>query len=204
MDELEHKRKGRRGIYLLPNLFTTANLFAGFYAVIASMQGRFEPAAIAIFAAMLLDGIDGWVARLTQTQSDFGAEYDSLADMVAFGVALLSYAIADPGMITNTAFATGLFTFEFTSLGLMPAISMVLLSMLLAYIPLTHMSHFIGKYFAYHAIRWNDEPNMPGGAQEKKIGKMLNQPVTWAAPHIQGDGKTTWADVATKDTAENE
>jgi len=87
MDELEQKTKGRRGIYLLPNLFTTANLFAGFYAVIAAMQGRFEPAAVAIFAAMLLDGIDGRVARLTQTQSDFGAEYDSLADMVAFGVA---------------------------------------------------------------------------------------------------------------------
>ncbi len=100
MDELEQKPKRRRGIYLLPNLFTTANLFAGFYAVIASMQGRFEPAAIAIFAAMLLDGIDGRVARLTQTQSDFGAEYDSLADMVAFGVApaLVAYEWALGGL----------------------------------------------------------------------------------------------------------
>ena len=100
MDELEHKPKGRRGIYLLPNLFTTANLFAGFYAVLAAMQGRFEPAAIAIFAAMLLDGIDGRVARLTHTQSDFGAEYDSLADMVAFGVApaLVAYEWALGGL----------------------------------------------------------------------------------------------------------
>ena len=77
----------RRGIYLLPNLFTTAALFAGFYAVLSAMQGRFEAAAIAIFAAMLLDGLDGRVARLTNTQSDFGAQYDSLSDMVAFGVA---------------------------------------------------------------------------------------------------------------------
>ncbi|MGD8576071.1 MAG: CDP-diacylglycerol--serine O-phosphatidyltransferase [Thiohalophilus sp.] len=77
----------RRGIYLLPNLFTTAALFAGFYAIVAAMHGRFEPAAIAIFVAMILDGIDGRVARLTNTQTDFGAEYDSLSDMVSFGLA---------------------------------------------------------------------------------------------------------------------
>jgi CDP-diacylglycerol--serine O-phosphatidyltransferase len=77
----------RRGIYLLPNLFTTAALFAGFYAVLSANQGRFEAAVLAILAAMILDGMDGRVARLTNTQSDFGAEYDSLSDMVAFGVA---------------------------------------------------------------------------------------------------------------------
>lgn len=79
--------KRRRGIYLLPNLFTTAALFAGFYAIVAAMGGDFEYAAIAIFVAMVLDGLDGRVARLTNTQSDFGAEYDSLADMVSFGLA---------------------------------------------------------------------------------------------------------------------
>lgn len=77
----------RRGIYLLPNLFTMGALFAGFYAVIAGMHGRFESAAIAIFVAMVLDGLDGRVARLTHTQSAFGAELDSLSDMVSFGVA---------------------------------------------------------------------------------------------------------------------
>jgi CDP-diacylglycerol--serine O-phosphatidyltransferase len=87
MDDPEFKPKRRRGIYLLPNLFTTAALFAGFFAVLASMQGRFEAAALAIFAAMVLDGLDGRVARLTNTQSDFGAQYDSLSDMVAFGIA---------------------------------------------------------------------------------------------------------------------
>jgi CDP-diacylglycerol--serine O-phosphatidyltransferase len=77
----------RRGIYLLPNLFTTAALFAGFYAIVQAMNQRFEQAAVAIFVAMVLDGLDGRVARLTRTQSAFGAEYDSLSDMVCFGAA---------------------------------------------------------------------------------------------------------------------
>lgn len=81
------KNLRQKGIYLLPNLFTTGALFSGFYAVVASMNGHFEKAAIAVFIAMILDGLDGRVARLTNTQSDFGAEYDSLADMVSFGVA---------------------------------------------------------------------------------------------------------------------
>jgi CDP-diacylglycerol--serine O-phosphatidyltransferase len=76
----------RRGIYLLPNLLTTAGLFAGFYAIVAAMNDRFEAAAVAIFVAMLMDGVDGRIARLTNTQSAFGAEYDSLADMVSFGL----------------------------------------------------------------------------------------------------------------------
>ncbi|HMC13268.1 MAG TPA: CDP-diacylglycerol--serine O-phosphatidyltransferase [Gallionellaceae bacterium] len=77
----------RRGIYILPNLFTTAALFAGFYAIVQAMNGLFESSAVAIFVAMILDGLDGRVARLTHTQSEFGAEYDSLSDMVSFGVA---------------------------------------------------------------------------------------------------------------------
>lgn len=76
-----------RGIYLLPNLFTTGGLFAGFYAIIAATQGRFDDACIAIFVAAILDGIDGRVARLTNTQSEFGVQYDSLADLISFGLA---------------------------------------------------------------------------------------------------------------------
>ncbi len=89
------KDKSRRfGIYLLPNLFTTASLFAAFYSIVASMQGRFELAAIAIFIGMITDGLDGRIARMTNTQTAFGAEYDSLSDMVTFGVApaLLLYS----------------------------------------------------------------------------------------------------------------
>jgi CDP-diacylglycerol--serine O-phosphatidyltransferase len=76
-----------RGIYLLPNLMTTAGLFAGFYSIVAAMKGHFDAAAIAIFIAMVADGLDGRVARLTNTESAFGAQYDSLSDMVAFGIA---------------------------------------------------------------------------------------------------------------------
>jgi CDP-diacylglycerol--serine O-phosphatidyltransferase len=84
---LRKNRVRRRGIYLLPNLFTTAALFAGFYAIVQAMNLRFDQAAAAIFVAMVLDGLDGRVARLTRTQSAFGAEFDSLADMVSFGAA---------------------------------------------------------------------------------------------------------------------
>lgn len=98
---VDGRKERRRGIYLLPNLFTTAALFSGFYAVVAGMHARFEVAAIAIFVAMIFDGIDGRVARLTNTQSKFGAEYDSLSDMVSFGVApalvMFSWALSGLG-----------------------------------------------------------------------------------------------------------
>ncbi|HSN17601.1 MAG TPA: CDP-diacylglycerol--serine O-phosphatidyltransferase [Gammaproteobacteria bacterium] len=77
----------RRGIFLLPNLFTSAGLFSGFYAIVAAMVGKFEPAAIAVFVAMVFDSLDGRVARWTHTESAFGKEYDSLSDMVSFGLA---------------------------------------------------------------------------------------------------------------------
>lgn len=90
----------RRGIYLLPNMLTTAALFSGFYAIVQAMNGRFEHSAVAIFVAMVFDGLDGRVARLTRTQSEFGAEYDSLSDMVSFGAApaLVIYEWAFKGM----------------------------------------------------------------------------------------------------------
>ena len=86
-DEDMPERKIQRGIYLLPNLLTTSALFAGFYAIVAAMKGQFDSAAVAIFVAMIADGLDGRVARLMKAQSAFGAQYDSLADMVSFGVA---------------------------------------------------------------------------------------------------------------------
>jgi CDP-diacylglycerol---serine O-phosphatidyltransferase len=93
MMDLDHERAvqknriRRRGIYILPNLFTLAALFAGFYAIVQAMNLNFDQAAIGIFVAMVLDSLDGRVARLTKTQSAFGAEFDSLADMVSFGAA---------------------------------------------------------------------------------------------------------------------
>ena len=93
----------RRGIYLLPNLFTTAALFAGFYAIVQAINGHFEHSAISIFIAMVLDGLDGRVARLTHTESEFGAEYDSLSDMISFGAApalvMYEWALKDMGKL---------------------------------------------------------------------------------------------------------
>jgi len=93
-------RPRSRGIYLLPNAFTTANLFAGFFAIIQAMAGRFDIAAVAIFVAMVLDSLDGRVARLTNTQSAFGEQYDSMSDMVSFGAApaLIIYEWSLKGM----------------------------------------------------------------------------------------------------------
>lgn len=94
------EKQRRRGIYILPSLFTTASLFAGFYAIVQAMNGNFEYAPLAIFIAMILDALDGRIARLTHTESDFGAEYDSLVDMVSFGLApaLIMYEWALSGM----------------------------------------------------------------------------------------------------------
>ncbi|REG81282.1 CDP-diacylglycerol--serine O-phosphatidyltransferase [Marinomonas pollencensis] len=103
-DTLDGEQKQpHRGVYLLPNLFTTAALFSGFYSIIAAMNGDFTHAAVAIFISMVFDGLDGRVARLTRTQSAFGAEYDSLADMVSFGIApalvAFTWALAPLGKV---------------------------------------------------------------------------------------------------------
>jgi len=87
MTQEEDKNTPHKGIYLLPNLVTTAALFSGFYAILAGVNGQFEKAAIAVFVAMILDGLDGRVARWTNTQSEFGEQYDSLSDLVSFGLA---------------------------------------------------------------------------------------------------------------------
>lgn len=101
------KSKRRRGVYLLPNLLTSAALFAGFYSVIAGINGKFEPAAIAIIVAGLLDGLDGRVARMTNTQSDFGEQYDSLSDLISFGLApallAFNWSLSSLGEISTLA-----------------------------------------------------------------------------------------------------
>lgn len=102
-DSVDQEKSSQRGIYLLPNLLTTAALFAGFYAIVAAMRHQFDAAAIAIFVAMVADGLDGRVARLTNTQSMFGAQYDSLSDMAAFGIApalvMYSWSLSNLGKI---------------------------------------------------------------------------------------------------------
>lgn len=103
MDHELIQKARRRGIYLLPNLFTTAGLFAGFYAIVAAMKGYYDAAAVAMFIAMLADALDGRLARLLHSSTEFGVQYDSLSDMVSFGIApalvLYSWALKDLGKI---------------------------------------------------------------------------------------------------------
>ena len=147
--------------------------------------------------------------RLTDPElTDFTAASDIfnlVIFIVAFGLAIVHFVWMDRDFGRTMYFIYGLVTFKMLALpgtalaSTLQAVSVILLGLLVAYIPLTHMSHFIGKYFAYHSIRWNDAPNLAGGPQEKPIGNVLGYPVSWAAPHIQGEGKKTWADVATED-----
>lgn len=128
--------------------------------------------------------------------------------VIAFGFALGHVAALDRDLSRSMLFVQNLLTFNLAPLSgdmvWVTALSITLLGVLLAYIPLTHMSHFVGKYFAYHAIRWNDEPNLRGGKYESKIHKVLNQPVSWAAHHINADGKKNWVDLATEEVKPEE
>ena len=132
------------------------------------------------------------------------ADFFNLAFFVmAFGVALAAHAVADPDFAGLRAYFARLVTFDFSSAGAglpltgLGAVEIALASLLLAYIPLTHMSHFFTKWFTYHHVRWSDEPNLAGGKIERQVAEVLKYPVSWSAPHIRGDGKKTWADVAT-------
>jgi len=135
------------------------------------------------------------------------ADFFNLAFFAAtFAVALLAHGGADPDFAGLRAFFARLVTFNFSSAAAVPwatGLEIVLASLLLAYVPLTHMSHFFTKWFMYHDIRWSDEPNLAGGKIERQVGTALNYPVSWSAAHIRGDGKKTWAEVATSDVEED-
>ncbi len=121
-----------------------------------------------------------------------------------FVVAIAAHASGDPYFVELRGYFHNLMTFNFAfSGGPLLAAEIVLASLLVAYIPLTHMSHFFTKWFMYHDIRWSDEPSFKGGKIEEQIGKNLQYPVSWAAPHIRGDGKKNWVDVATSGVEED-
>lgn len=202
------------GLYLVIGA-TVLMMLAGVMALVGllppSLATLLHYAILACAVAGLGLGLVGAVgllqSRLTWPKlRDFSAPAD-LFNLVffvaAFGLSLVNIILG--GLPTTIAFVTNLVRFQMVSLtgtGMTPMLtvaSVLLMGALVAYIPLTHMSHFVGKFFAYHAIRWNDEPNLRDGHEEGQINRMLNQPVTWSAPHIQGDGKKTWADIATEE-----
>lgn len=113
-------------------------------------------------------------------------------------VALMTWLFIDPSFIKNREIVMNLLRFNFSPIDSpLLILQMLLISFVIAYIPLTHMSHLFMKYFLYHDIRWGDSPNIDSPSTDEKIGVVLNYPVSWAAPHIAGHGKTTWAEVAT-------
>ncbi len=126
--------------------------------------------------------------------------------VVTLVVALLAHGTADPTFAGLRSFVTRLVTFDLSAAAspqsALFSIEVVMGCLLLAYIPLTHMSHFFTKYFMYHDIRWSDEPNFKGGRIERKVSEALKYPVSWSAPHIRGDGKKNWVDVATSGVEE--
>ncbi|MCP4196504.1 MAG: nitrate reductase [Proteobacteria bacterium] len=193
--------------------------------MLSGVLNAFAPAAVAGWLGTTLYNlilVTGWAGlclgifgalgllqrRLTDPAlKDFTAPADIfnlVFFIVAFGSALLTAILVDPDFAVISGFVTGLVSFNTATLtgsglaSILPIVTIMLLSLLVVYIPLTHMSHFVGKYFAYHAIRWNDTPNLPGGPEEAKIGQVLNQKVTWAADHIKGEGKKSWGDLATE------
>lgn len=131
--------------------------------------------------------------------------FNLLFFIAVFGLTLATFFTVDRDFSKFRFLVHNLVTFKMEALpgsgpeSLLPQASLVMLGLLMAYIPLTHMSHFVGKFFAYHAIRWKDDPNLRGGKEEAVIHKLLGQPIDWAAPHIKGDGKKTWVDAATEE-----
>ncbi len=123
--------------------------------------------------------------------------------IAAFGCLLGGFSLRGPDSLSTVALVQAILTFDASVRipGLL-AVGLMLSALLLAYIPFTHMSHFIGKFFTYHSVRWNDQPLRPGGRIEKRLAEYLTYKPTWAARHVGADGMKTWAEVATTNPAE--
>ena len=204
------------GLYLV-GIATVLLIFGGLmtaYApeVLAAPVGRIVGLVVPILGgAGLVLGIVGAIGLFLRRRGRALRDYTAPADLfnllffiIAFGVALATFVAFDRDFSLVSAFVANLVAFKLAPVGagaaaVMLLLSAVLLALLTAYIPTTHMSHFIGKYFAYHAIRWSDEPNLAGGKQEATIQELLSRPVSWSAPHIKGDGKKSWLDVTLED-----
>jgi nitrate reductase gamma subunit len=179
------------GVSMVPG----AGGFAGLVILLTKIVGPIGLVLCAVGAIGLL------VRRLTNAElrnySSVGHYFNLLLFLVTIGVALYTWRALDPDFHAMRGFVYSLLTFKLIKLdsGLF-ATQMILVFGLLAYIPLTHMSHFFMKYFLWHDIRWGDEPNIDNSEIDKRIGESLGQPVSWAAEHVHADGKKNWVEVA--------
>ncbi len=203
------------GIYMLM-VFVPLILFN---AILEAVGVRFDEglpfvlnrlAAFLGFIGMLLTAFGSFLMLLWRLTGEDVRDYTKLSHLfnlavflVVMIVFLIAVSVVPQPFDAIRGFVRGLITFHPVALDSSAmAAALVLGLLLLAYIPLTHMAHFFLKYFTWHAIRWNDEPNLPGGKMEGQIGELLGRPVSWAAPHIGADGKKTWAELATTDMPE--
>jgi nitrate reductase gamma subunit len=210
------------GLYLVAAA-TILMLFGGFAGALlpsslaTPITGIIRIVLPVVGGAGLILGIIGAIGLFARRRGRSLRDYTAPADLfnllffiVAFGVALVTFVGFDRNFALVSAFVTNLVTFNLAPVasggtaGLLLLLSVVLLSVLTAYIPTTHMSHFVGKYFAYHSIRWKDDPNLPGGSEEATINELLNKPISWGASHIRGDGKKTWLEAATEEPEEKD
>ncbi len=186
-----------------------AHFAGGSWSAVAGAWQILIALVAAIGAGLVFLGALGLLQRRL-TDPDL-ADFTTAADVgnllffiVTFGFALVTFVAFDPRFVLASEFVHNLLAGHLVPVasgaaGAMVAVTACLLATLTAYIPLTHMAHFVAKYFAYHSVRWNDEPNLPGGPREKLILANLTQKVSWAAPHIQGGGEKSWVDLATED-----
>jgi len=154
------------------------------------------------FILGLIGAVSLFYKRLTDSglrnYSSFEHFFNLALFIITIGIGILTWIFVDPTFNMARTFVASLISFNLAPIkSPLFLVQMFLASLLIAYIPLTHMSHFFMKYFLYHDIRWGDDPNVDNPAIQAKIGVVLNYPVTWAAPHIAGHGKNTWAEVAT-------
>jgi nitrate reductase gamma subunit len=204
------------GLYMLVGLLVL--LFVGAFSEIGGLAvraGTGSTFASVIFyltkivgAIGLILGIIGTIGLLHRRLTDEDLEgytapshiFNLVFFLLTLGVSFFAFITVDSSFALARGFVRSLVTFSFLPTGSwLVTLEVVLASVLIAYIPLTHMSHFFTKYFAYHDVLWDDEPNRPGGRLEARLMEYLNYPVSWSAPHIAGDGKKTWADVATEE-----
>jgi len=205
------------GLYLL--IGWASMLVIGAVAQIAGVQvgaGTGSVVGAAIHYVTILSGAFGLILgtigaiallhrRLTDEEVEGYTSPAHIFNIVFFLVALLTafftYILVDQTFVIARGYVRSLLTFQVGAAVGSPAVAaeFILFSLLLAYVPLTHMSHFFTKYFFYHEIRWNDEPNFRGSKLEKQITEALAYPVSWSAPHLKADGKKNWADIATEE-----
>ena len=156
-------------------------------------------------ALTLAGGLGLLIKRLTDEDlkpfTTFGHIFNLLFFIVALGIAAWYFVAFDsqPLLGDLRGVVQGLVTLKAVEMTAPLFVHVVILALLLAYIPYTHMSHFFVKYFLYHDIRWDDEPNLKGGPYEARIGEVVGYRPTWSAEHVGADGKKNWADIATEE-----